>query len=618
MIKKNKNHKQQKKKQRQSLRRVLSNNWFILKVSFAAAPFFMLFMVFEAVKQQVLVFVEHTYGIKFVLEAVEFNKPFSVVLHFLLIVFGAWAVSFALSGIYQNLVSQKALPKIEKKLKDMMYAKVREIDLECYDNPEYYNEFVLSISEAEKSITRTHQIIEAFFSGVTALITRGVFFLTTDAPSMIFVLASFGLTFFFSQILNRVNFSSRVGKNPPERKRAYIHRVFYMNEFAKEIRLNPDITDRLYEEFDVTCGQIRDIEKKYAAKRSLLSFVSGYLTNDFISDVIYITYLVFRAAVSHAISYSSVVVLWNTSGGLKHNLRNIARIFPQISENSLYIEKIRNFLGYEQKIISRRNLPVPGKCGCLELKNVSFGYTEKEGHILKNINLTIYPDEKIALVGYNGAGKTSLIKLIMRLYDPDEGEILYNGVNIREYDPNEYRKQIGTIFQDFRIFAAAVGENVVLNEDEASLEREHMPTVMKALDYSGFRSRLDNLPKGLSTELTTEFEQEGIELSGGESQKLAIARAFYKNARMVVLDEPSSALDPIAEYQLNRTMLQAAEGKSVVFISHRLSTTRHADRIFMMEHGRIIEEGTHDELVRLKGKYAVMWKAQAGKYIENA
>ena len=602
-------------RQKQSIRKILSNNWFILKLSFSAAPFFMCFMIFEAIKQQALVFLEHTYGIKFVLEAAEFHKPFSVVVNFLLIVFGAWAVSFLLSGIYQNLVSQKGLPKIEKKLRDMMYAKVKELDLECYDDPGYYNEFVLSVSEAEKSITRTHQILESIFSGMTALITRGVFFLTTDWPSMFFILESFALTFIFSQILNKVNFSNRLEKNPHERKRAYVHRVFYLNEYAKELRLNPDIAGRLFEEFDESNRKIRDVEGKYARKRTVLGFVSNYLTNNFISDVIYISYLVFRAAVSRAISYSSVVVLWNTSGGLKRNLHDIAGVVPQIAENSLYIEKIRGFLDYKQKITSKRNLPVPEKQGTLELRNVSFGYNENDGYILNNISLMIHPGERVALVGYNGAGKTTLIKLIMRLYDPNEGEILYNGIDIRDYDVHEYRSRIGTIFQDFRIFAATVGENVVLDKDEETIEKESRPAVLKALEYSGFKERLDKLSNGLATELTTEFEQEGIDLSGGESQKLAIARAFFKDAHMVILDEPSSALDPIAEYQLNKTMLQAAEGKSVVFISHRLSTTRHADRILMMENGRVIEEGNHDELIRLQGKYAAMWKAQAGRYI---
>lgn len=608
--------KEQKNKKKQDFKRVWSNNWFILKLSFQTTPFFMFYMIFEEIKQVCLNFLEHTYGIKYVLEAAEFHKPFIVVVRFLMIVCASWVFSFLFSGIYQNRVSQKGLPKLQKKLKDMMYEKVKELDIECYDNPEYYNEFVLSISEAEKSILRTHQIVRAFFYGVTTLITSGIFFLMTDATSVIFMVVSFALTFFFSQILNKINYKNRLEKNPLERRRSYVHRVFYFNEFAKEVRLNPDISDRLYEEFDSTNNKINQIEKNYSKRRVGLNFITNYLTNDFISDVLYITYLVFRAAVQSAISFSSVVVLWNSSGNLKSSLRNIARIFPQISENSLYIEKIRNFLNYEKKIISTKNLPQPKELKTLELKNVSFGYNENDGYILKNVSFSIKPNKKIALVGYNGAGKTTLIKLIMRLYDPNEGKIYYDGIDIKDYNVEEYRNMIGTIFQDFKIFAATIEENVILDYTQDAALLKQRQDISKALSFSGFNERLDSLPSGLSTQLTTEFEKDGIELSGGENQKLAIARAFYKDAKMIILDEPSSALDPIAEYHLNETMLQAAAHKSVIFISHRLSTTRNADRILMLEQGQIIEQGTHEDLLDLQGKYAAMWKAQAGKYVD--
>lgn len=211
--------------------------------------------------------------------------------------------------------------------------------------------------------------------------------------------------------------------------------------------------------------------------------------------------------------------------------------------------------------------------------------------------MKINPCGKIAIVGYNGAGKTTLIKLIMRLYDPDEGEILFDGVNIKEYNVEEYRQKIGTIFQDFRIFAATVRENVLLDFTDGSDEEK----IGNALKKSGFEKKLLTLSDGLDTNLTAEFEENGVTLSGGEGQKLAIARVFYKDARLIILDEPSSALDPIAEYHLNNSMLTAAENKSVVFISHRLSTTRIADHIYMLENGRITEEGSHEELLRYGG-----------------
>ncbi|NLO09464.1 MAG: ABC transporter ATP-binding protein [Clostridiales bacterium] len=602
-----------------NIKKIWKNNWFIISLSFKAAPVFMIYMIFEQIKQAGLVFLEHTYGIHFVLEAAEYGKPFILVVRFLFIVLASWAISFIFSGIYQNYVSQKGLLKIQKRLKEIIYDKVKDIDLECYDNPEYYNNFVLAISEAEQSINRAHKILETTAYGITILITSGIFFLTIDAVSVLFVVGSFILSFFFTKYMNKLNYKNRIEKNPIERKRSYVHRVFYLNEYAKELRLNPDIFLRLNDEFDDTNKEIQMIEKKYAPKRTILQFIIQYISNYFTVDVVYIIYLVYRAAVMRAISYSSVVVLWNSQGHLKRSLRNFATVLPQLSENSLYIEKIQDFLRYERKIISRQNLPLPKEPKVLEIKNISFAYSEKDGSILNNISLTIHPNEKAALVGYNGAGKTTLIKLIMRLYDPCEGEILYDGINIKDYDLNGYRDAIGTIFQDFKIFAATVEENVFLDENNifksTSDEEGEEQRIIDALTYSGFKDKLEQLPKGLKTELTTEFEEDGRELSGGENQKLAIARAFYKDAGMVILDEPSSALDPIAEYQLNEAMLRAAAHKTVIFISHRLSTTRNADRIFMLEHGCIIEEGSHEELLDMDEKYAQMWKAQAGKYI---
>lgn len=602
-----------------NLKKIWRNNWFIISLSFKAAPVFMLYMIFEQIKQAGLVFLEHTYGIHYVLEAAEYGKPFIAVVRFLILVLVSWAISFIFSVIYQNCVSQKGILKVQRRLNEIIYEKVKDIDLECYDNPEYYNNFVLAISESEQSINRAHRILESTAYGITTLITSGIFFLTIDSVSVLFVLGSFIMTFFFTQYLNKLNYKNRIEKNPVERKRAYVHRVFYLNEYAKELRLNPDIFSRLNEEFEDSNKEIQMIEKEYAPKRTWLQFIVQYIANSFTIDVVYIIYLVYRAAVMRIISYSSVVVLWNSQGHLKRSLSTFAQLLPQLSENSLYIEKIQDFLRYESKVVSRKNLSVPKEPKVLEIKNISFAYSEKEGNILNNISLTIHPNEKAALVGYNGAGKTTLIKLIMRLYDPSQGEILYDGINIKDYNLDEYREAIGAIFQDFKIFAATIAENVYLdkNKDFESLSEEENERrrILDAIEFSGFSDKLNKLSNGLNTELTTEFEEDGTDLSGGENQKLAIARAFYKDAGIVILDEPSSALDPIAEYQLNEAMLKAAAHKTVIFISHRLSTTRNADRIFMLEHGRIIEEGSHEELLDINQKYAAMWRAQAGKYI---
>lgn len=338
--------------------------------------------------------------------------------------------------------------------------------------------------------------------------------------------------------------------------------------------------------------------------------MKDYVCSGFLIDVVYMIYLVYSAAVLHRISYSNVAVMRGTANRMKNRMRTFSEVYPKMREISLYVDKMKNFLAIEPKVVSTENRPLPETPAEIELRHVSFGYNERDGYILNDISMKINPRGKIAIVGYNGAGKTTLIKLIMRLYDPDEGEILLNGVNIREYDVEEYRRKIGAVFQDFRIFAATVKENVLLNFAESGGDGE----VLSALEKSGFLGRLETLPDGLSTSLTTEFEENGVNLSGGEGQKLAVARVFCKNAVLIILDEPSSALDPIAEYHLNHSMLTAAENKSVVFISHRLSATRLADRIYMLEKGRIIEEGSHEELLGFGGKYAQMWRAQAGQY----
>ena len=191
-----------------------------------------------------------------------------------------------------------------------------------------------------------------------------------------------------------------------------------------------------------------------------------------------------------------------------------------------------------------------------------------------------------------------------------EGAVLLDGIDIRNYDVWEYRRYIGVVFQDFQLFAATVAENVVMDR----LADGYEESVLKAVRRSGFLEKAELLPKGIGQELTREFSEDGVELSGGEAQKLAIARAFYKEAGIVFLDEPSAALDPLAEYQLNTAMKEVAREKTVLSISHRLSTTRDADIIYVMEHGRVIEQGNHAELVSLGGVYATMWKVQAGRY----
>ena len=288
----------------------------------------------------------------------------------------------------------------------------------------------------------------------------------------------------------------------------------------------------------------------------------------------------------------------------------------EINKQSVFADKIRRFLETESTIVSGEH--ELDTFESIEFKNVTFAYQVKGDkdaeaktvYALQDVSFKIGKGDRIALVGYNGAGKTTITKLMMRLYDVTEGEILVNGYNIKEYRLDMLREKIGAVFQDYKVFAATVAENVLA--DIYTPDKEQIVT--RALADSTFGEKLDTLPDGIDTELTREFYNDGTELSGGEAQKIAIARVFAHNNELIVMDEPSSALDPIAEYNLNLGIDKNAKGKTVVFITHRLSTTRHVDRIYMLENGRIIEQGSHDELIKEGGKYADMFNLQATKY----
>ena len=331
-----------------------------------------------------------------------------------------------------------------------------------------------------------------------------------------------------------------------------------------------------------------------------------------------ILFMSYHLMVTGEILIGGFAIAIMSANKMRHMFSELQWRLTQINKQSIFADKVRKFLETESKIISGdRTLDT---FESIEFKNVTFAYQikdEKEGseetktvYALKNVSFKINKGDRIALVGYNGAGKTTITKLMMRLYDVTEGEILINGINIKEYRLDMLREKIGAVFQDYKVFAATVAENVLA--DVYTPEKEQ--TVLEALNDSTFDEKLEALPNGISTELTKEFYKEGTELSGGENQKIAIARVFAHNNELIVMDEPSSALDPIAEYNLNLGIDKNAKGKTVVFITHRLSTTRHVDMIYMLENGQIIESGSHDDLISSNGKYATMFNLQASKY----
>ncbi len=593
---------------------VLKNQIFLWKLCFKTCPLYMIYHLYDAFRYQGIIFLEHVLGIRYVLRCAEFHEPFTKALLYIGLILALNIIQIIPDGFFIYGWQYKYKPRLYRALKEQMFKKASEIDLYCYDDPAYYNDFVLSVSQSEAAIDRFLELLNMAMQAITVLFTTGIFYLMTDPIGIAFVFVSFIMRFVVSKKLNKVNYDNRIAINPHMRKRDYVSRVFYLKDFAKELRLHPNAGTQLEQEFAEANDNIISEHKKVSTKRVWLQFLKDYGVGDFLIDGLYITYLVYKAAVLHSVTYSDAVILFNRTGSLRGSMSRFADLGPKAHENSMFVDKIRSFLSYEPRLKNDEGDDVPQGNGELKLEHVSFKYSETGRTVLDDISLTVKPGEHIAIVGYNGAGKTTLIKLLMRLYDPTSGSISYHDKNVKTLCPREYHKRIGVVFQDFQMFGANLAENVVMDNMTKSEQEEKAPQITKALQAAGFAEKLARLPDGLFTQVTTEFDKAGVDFSGGESQKVAISRAFYKNADILIMDEPSSALDPIAEYELNKAMETAAKGKTVFYISHRLSTTRDADRIIMLERGRIIEEGTHKELLARNGKYAEMWNAQAGKY----
>lgn len=598
--------------------KVLKNNFYMLGYILRYTPMMAAGMLLCTILQAVGRILFGTILLKYIIDSVQYNRSFSEVLTIIGALFIYGTVQYLFSSWFNDKYLHKAKEILHEKMQTELFDKAINMDLACYDNPKFYNDFVWATSEADKRAVAVLDSLSLLLEDLITFSTITVLATMWDPMVFWFILASFLISFSIGFLRNKVRYKYNIEIKPKERKRDYINRVFYLPDYAKEIRLT-DIKGIMLKKLEENKNEMINCTNRHIKKIWGLNVLSSAFGDTIILDMLVVIYLAFKVVVAKTLSYGSFVALVNAVWQIKWSLQEFVDTIPKFAEHSLYIENFKTFLSYKSCMVDNpepaRTSKKPGK---LVLKNVSFTYSGNSEPTLKNINITINPYEKIALVGHNGAGKSTLIKLIMRLYEVSEGEITLEGRNIRDYSLKDYRGSFGAVFQDYQIYAASICDNVMMGRTGGKNNEEVQNKVKEALTASGFSEKLGSLKAGINTQLTREFHDDGTNLSGGESQKIAIARTFARNGSFIVLDEPSSALDPVSEYNLNHTMMDAARDKSVVLISHRLSTTRMADKIYMLENGEIIEEGTHEQLMARQGKYAEMFNMQAKRYIENA
>ena len=515
------------------------------------------------------------------------------------------AAFYVFHVLYWYIFNPKIRTKLQYLLMSEMFGQAVRIDLEKYDDPDFYNGFIWAM---DASIGHVSGIIEAsgkIINRVVASFTLTGILMSVDPIMAFAVIAVSVIRMFLTSKRNKVNYAKKEEMNPLNKKDGYIARVFKLPDYAKDLRIS-HVRDNLLDELDKNTDEKVRVIKKYGNKSAWLWSIISSINEA--TTIGLLVFMLYKVMVTKTVELGGFAVAVNAVWKMSWLMSDFVVQITKVHEDALYIEKMRTFRECEPEILD-------GECEAdsfeeLEIKDLSFSYVKTDKYALKNVNMKIRKGEKIAIVGYNGAGKTTLTKLIMRLYDAKEGEILYNGKSLKEYTVESLRKNTAAVFQDYRIFAASIAENVVGGEFDAG----DKDAVLTALGKSTFEDKLQKLEGGIDTHLTREFDNSGTQLSGGEAQKVAIARAFYKDAGLIILDEPSSALDPNAEYELNRAIAEYAEGRAVIFISHRLSTTRHADRIYMFDSGELVECGTHEELMALGGKYAYMFDLQAENY----
>lgn len=503
-------------------------------------------------------------------------------------------------------MEKEATKNILKVLNNKIFEKAQSLDVSCYEDPSFYDKY----QRATLVLTRSYydflcysfcSIIAGIFSMVCVIGTVTAI----DPAYLIFLLPVF-FVFIVETAKSRYTYKRDMEMTTNERIKAYIQRTMFLRDYSKDIRTS-NIFAVLIKRFEAAIDANIVILKKYGFGLFLYSMLST-LFEEFIPVVGTYAYAGYEFLKGGSMSVSGFSVALSSINAVRDATMEITQSLDMMNQMALYFQNLRDFFDYQPKIVSG-SLKAE-KFESLEFRNVSFSYPGAKKNSLSNLNFKINSGEKLAVVGINGAGKSTLVKLILRFYDPTQGEILYNGKNLKEYDVESLRNAYSTVFQDYKNFAVSVFENVMCHP----CTEEEKEKAKLALIKSGVWNKISKLENGGDTVLTKEFDKDGAGLSGGENQKVSTARLFAGDFDIAILDEPSSALDPVAEYRMYENLIEVTENKTVIYISHRLSSAVLSDRIIVLHGGEIIEEGSHAELMNKGGEYADMFTLQASSY----
>ena len=558
----------------------------------------------------------NSYAPKYVLSFIEDDLPFNTIIMYTVISCLIMMILDVISTTCYNSFEfeyRKTEGYVEKKRMDKLF----HTDFKNMESPDFLD----YAQRAKTALNRgkgfhgvLYQSRNFIAQGTLMILSAALIGIQNLLMMIIFIVISFGIvkiSSFFTK-RDKIKFSDAMA--PTWRKMNYLESTTKNFDFAKDIRLF-NMSNAFFNQLSGVNETYKELNRKHHNRMVLWEVSLGSVL--IVQKILMYTWLVYNVVtgayqISDFVLYVGLVSTFHASVGY------VNWIYSDMRTNSLMINDYRNFVDWKEDRetadekdghITEINLDKFE----FRFENVSFKYPGHDNYVLKNVNLTIKNGAKLAVVGVNGAGKTTFIKLMMKLYEPSEGRILLNDVDIKEYNREEYFKLFSPVFQNVECFAMPIYQNISFAEED----KTDMNKINEVLEQSGLSEKINSYEKGIHTNLLKIFDKEGIDLSGGEKQRLAMARALYKDGKVIILDEPTAALDALAEDRMYREFENMIHGKTAVFISHRLGSTRFCDKIAMFEDGTIVEEGTHEELMAKNGKYAYMFGIQSQYYDEK-
>lgn len=588
---------------------VIKDLVYALGLVYRADKLLLFFTLFKNSVEQFFYVFFFVYLTKYVYTCIENGIEYRKLLYFLLAACGGHVVVHFICGwyeTYRKIYTPKIYGYIYHKIMDI----TDKMELLDFENPNYYDIYSKASDRCVDDAMNLSIRFGVFIGNVIASVLSFAIVLSVDWFFAVFLIIPVIVSFYLGKKNGTYNFSREKAITRDKREADYVKRVFYEKRYASEVRLYNlwGILKKKYEK------AIKNIEKTTWTYRKKVIVCSS---------IIFASYSVIAAL--GAYTYTAVRI----SMGLTSNVAAYVAVIAAMAfatnqmkfavENGIGVVNEAKMFSFLRDFLNRSFEHVNGEVtlnsiDTVELKDVSFRYPGSSKDAVSHLNFKWNRGDRVAIVGYNGAGKSTLIKIILGLYPIESGEVLVNGINITELDRIKYRKHFGSVFQDLKVFALPLSENVLMYAPKGEEDYEK---AKKALELAQFEVDKAALGNGLDTIVTREFDENGFVCSGGQAQKIAIARVFAEDPEMVIFDEPSSALDPVAEYNMYKNMMHLSESKGVLFVSHRLSSARVADKIYMMKDGRIIEEGTHDELIGNHGEYSKMFILQAQNYQDS-